>query len=546
MNNGKKKSKDILFKYALFGFLFGFIFPLLSIIVEISRQSLAFSWQSVTAVHNNHLLWIIDTAPIFWGLFAYNTGIGQKKLLIQTEKFEQLVEQRSKDIVRQKLFYEALVDNNPIATVTLDQDQKIISINPAFQTLFGYHQEEVMGVYLDDLIANPDRPQEATNITRMAWEGSAVHEFGKRRRKDGKLVDVEIFGEQIRINGNRIGVLGLYRDITAEKKAQEALSASEERFRIMFDDSPVALRMEDYSGMKKWLDENFDKDVSLAGYAEDHPDIFSYLIQLPKIIDLNDATLWMFGAKDKQEMQSFLHNILGPESHQEAIAIIDAMRSGKTTIEAELIYNRLDGQKIYTITKLSIIPGHEKDWGRILFSNMDITERKLAEERLTYLSLHDIMTGIYNRAFFEEEMSRLSKSRYYPISILVTDMDNLKSINDKYGHQAGDLALQKIAKIIKDCFRSEDVAARIGGDEMAVLLQGLDADGAANAKDRILEAIEAQNQLNSSGVQLSISIGCGTATAGESLANTFKLADERMYLEKKRKKDKLSLNTNTQ
>ena len=403
-----------------------------------------------------------------------------------------------------------------------------------------------MGIYLDDLIANPDRPQEATNITRMAWEGSAVHEFGKRRRKDGKLVDVEIFGEQIRINGNRIGVLGLYRDITAEKEAQEALSASEERFRIMFDDSPVALRMEDYSGMKKWLDENFDKDVSLAVYAEDHPDIFSYLIQLPKIIDLNDATLWMFGANDKQEMQEFLHNILGPESRQEAIAIIDAMRSGKTSIEAELIYNRLDGQKIYTITKLSIIPGHEKDWGRILFSNMDITERKLAEERLTYISLHDIMTGIYNRAFFEEEMSRLSKSRYYPISILVTDMDNLKSINDKYGHQAGDLALQKIARTIKDCFRNEDVIARIGGDEMAVLLQGLDAEGASNAKERILAAIEAQNRLNPVDVQLSISIGCGTATAGESLISTFKLADERMYLEKKRRKEKLSLNTNTQ
>ncbi len=457
--------------------------------------------------------------------------------MLQTEKLEQLVEQRSKDIVRQKLFYEALVDNNPIATVTLDQDQKIISINPAFQSLFGYHQEEVMGVYLDDLIANPERPKEASNITRMAWEGSAVHEFGKRRRKDGKLVDVEIFGEQIRINGNRIGVLGLYRDITAEKEAQEALSASEERFRIMFDDSPVALRMEDYSEMKKWLDENYDSDLPLAVYAEDHPDIFTYLAQLPKIIDLNDATLWMFGADNKQEMQQSLHNIVSPESRREAVAIVDAMRSGETSIEAELIYNRLDGQKIYTITKLSIIPGHEKDWSRILFSNMDITERKLAEERLTYISLHDIMTGIYNRAFFEEEMSRLSKSRYYPISILVMDMDNLKNINDKYGHQAGDQALQNIARIIKDCFRSEDVVARIGGDEIAVLLQGLDANGAANAKERVLSCIEAHNQLGTSDVKLSVSIGWASATAGDSLASAFKLADERMYVEKKKKKD---------
>lgn len=542
----KSKSTTLVFKYVLFGILFGYLFPLMAIFSEISGNGLPLTWQSLRSLQNNHLIWIISTAPFFLGLFAYSAGIRQKKLVLQTEKLEQLVEQRSKDIVRQKLFYEALVDNNPIATVTLDQDQKIISINPAFQNLFGYRQEEIMGVYLDDLIANPERPQEASNITRMAWEGSAVHEFGKRRRKDGRLVDVEIFGEQIRINGNRIGVLGLYRDITAEKEAQEALSASEERFRIMFDDSPVALRMEDYSEMKKWLDENYDSDLPLAIYAEDHPDIFTYLAQLPKIIDLNDATLWMFGADNKKEMQQSLHNIISKESRQEAFEIVDALRRGETSIEAELIYNRLDGQKIYTITKLSIIPGHEKDWGRILFSNMDITERKLAEERLTYLSLHDIMTGVYNRAFFEEEMSRLSKSRYYPISILVADMDNLKNINDQYGHQAGDLALRNIARIIKDCFRSEDVIARIGGDEMAVLLQGLDAIGTLNAKERILSAIEAHNQHSNSDVKLSISIGWGTAVAGDSLTSTFKLADERMYMEKKRKKEKQSLIADTQ
>jgi len=274
----QSKSKFLVFKFILFGILFGSLFPLVAISSEVYNGRLPMTLQSVQNLHNNnHLIWIIESAPFFLGLFAYSAGIRQKKLVLQTEQLEQLAEQRSKDIVRQKLFYEALVDNNPIATVTLDQDQKIISINPAFQNLFGYRQEEIMGVYLDDLIANPERPQEASNITRMAWEGSAVHEFGKRRRKDGKLVDVEIFGEQIRINGNRIGVLGLYRDITAEKEAQEALSASEERFRIMFDDSPVALRMEDYSEMKKWLDENYDSDLPLAVYAEDHPDIFTYL-----------------------------------------------------------------------------------------------------------------------------------------------------------------------------------------------------------------------------------------------------------------------------
>ena len=104
MNNVKIKSKYLVFKYTLFGILFGFLFPLLAIISEIFRQSLTFSWQTIQALHNSQLLWIIDTAPFFLGLFAYNSGVGQKKLLIQTEKLGQLVEQRSKDIVRQKLF----------------------------------------------------------------------------------------------------------------------------------------------------------------------------------------------------------------------------------------------------------------------------------------------------------------------------------------------------------------------------------------------------------------------------------------------------------
>ncbi len=104
------------------------------------------------------MVWIIDTAPFFLGTFAYFAGTRQQQLATQTEELENLIDQRSKDIIRQKLFYEALVDNSPIAIVTLDHDQRIISINPAFQTLFGYRQDEVMGKELDNIIANPVSP----------------------------------------------------------------------------------------------------------------------------------------------------------------------------------------------------------------------------------------------------------------------------------------------------------------------------------------------------------------------------------------------------
>ena len=530
--------RHIILKYTLFGILFGFLFPILATLGEIVTHQLDYSWPTIAAIHQDPLILIIDSAPFFLGIFAFASGTRQNKLVQHTEHMEDLVNNRSKEIIRQKLFYEALVDNSPIAIVTLDHDHKIISINPAFQKLFGYRQDEIMSKDLDGLIANPEHSDETYKITQKVWHGEAVHEFGKRKCKDGSLVDVEIFGEQIKVNGNRIGVLGLYRDITAEKKAREALSASEERFRCMFSDSPVALRMEDYSLAKAWIDKNLDKDDTLMDYQKEHPKFFTKLDSKVKIIDLNEASLWLFGAKNRKELEGKLHKLIDPGCIEEIFKIFDAFRRGETTVERELEFIRLDGKRIYTITKLSIIPGYEQSWGRILFSNMDITERKMAEERLTYISLHDIMTGIYNRAFFEEEMSRLSKSRISPISILVMDMDNLKAINDQYGHAAGDIALQTVADIVKNCFRTEDVAARIGGDEIAVLLQGLDEEGAQKGKERILQGIRDHNQLNNNlSMALSLSVGCATTSQGnKDLGEVFKIADTRMYEEKRRKK----------
>ena len=133
-------------------------------------------------------------------------------------------------------------------------------------------------------------------------------------------------------------------------------------------------------------------------------------------------------------------------------------------------------------------------------------------------------------------MHRLSKSRRYPISIIVLDMDNLKKINDQQGHLAGDVALQNVAYLVKKCFRSEDVIARIGGDEMAVLLPGMTNEGVLKSKERILSEIDMHNVKNGVRTSLSVSIGCATAQQGELLTDTFKRADARMYEDKKRKK----------
>ena len=126
---------------------------------------------------------MIDTAPLFLGFFAFLAGIRQQKIEEQRDRIEDLVESRSLEVIRQKLFYEALVQNNPIAIVTLDKDHQIISINPAFTEMFGYRQDEIIGKEIDPLIANPDCMLEARNITHGVLNGKSMHEFAKREAK---------------------------------------------------------------------------------------------------------------------------------------------------------------------------------------------------------------------------------------------------------------------------------------------------------------------------------------------------------------------------
>ena len=517
--------------------IFGIIYPFLSTSIEIIEHDLPFDFSTyLSAQQQNPLLRILDTALLVLGFLGYQVGIRQKRLLDQADHLEDLVNERSDEILRQKLFYEALVENSPIAIATLDQNHRVLSINPAFTGIFGYRMDEITGTNLDDLVSDPANEQEAYNITKDVLAGKTIHKFGKRRRKNGTLVDVEILGEPIEINGKQIGVLGLYRDITVEIIAKEDLRASEERFRRMFEDSPVALQLEDFSKIKQWVLKTQEKSgLGIREFFEEHPDEFATMSGLGKIISLNSASLFLFHAKDKADLQSNLCSIVSSESRKEQIDIICSLLDGETTLEKEMVYKSMDGERIFAIVKLSILPGSEESWDKILFSNMDITERKFAEEKLSYISLHDIMTGLYNRAFFEEEMERMEKSRLRPISILIGDVDNLKKINDLHGHQAGDVILQNIANIFKKCFRPEDVIARIGGDEFSVLLPNVSADLAKQIKQRVLDQVAFHNQSNSEDMRLSISLGYGTAEKDDLLTDVFKLADERMYQEKQKK-----------
>lgn len=161
----------------------------------------------------------------------------------------------------------------------------------------------------------------------------------------------------------------------------------------------------------------------------------------------------------------------------------------------------------------------------------DITERKKAEERLLYMSTHDTLTGFYNRAYFEDELKRLAEQGLVPVSIIMLDVDGLKEVNDKLGHAAGDKLLKQTASVLLSVFRSEDLVARIGGDEFVVILPGGDPQVAEKAVQRIRYVIE-QSTSTIGGIGLSLSVGTATTDDPDRLEDALRLADERMYQDK--------------
>lgn len=130
-------------------------------------------------------------------------------------------------LAQEKLFFESLVDISPVAIVWLDLEERITSCNPAFEKLFGYRREEVIGFPLDPLISTDATLSEAHNYTKMALSGTLAHGHSQRCKKDGSILEVEIFGVPLNIESRCVGVLALYHDITELVEARHQAEAAD-------------------------------------------------------------------------------------------------------------------------------------------------------------------------------------------------------------------------------------------------------------------------------------------------------------------------------
>lgn len=317
-------------------------------------------------------------------------------------------------------------------------------------------------------------------------------------------------------------VLVTIEDITIRKTA-------ERRFQSLFESSPISLWEEDYSALKAYFDSLSAQGVTdLHDYLDEHPEVISHCTALIKVLNVNQKTVELFRADSKEHLLANLNLVFRDGMGEHFAKELVDLWNGKLVYERDGINYALDGEPINIKLDFRIMPGHEEDFGWALVSIQDITARKKAEDYLRYLGTRDVMTGLYNRAFFEETIAKLENQRREPVSIIIADLNYLKRANDTLGHQGGDKLIRRAAEVLSAAFDSNQIVARIGGDEFAVIMPEINEELALEAAKRI-QALVGLNNKYYGEPELSISLGAATSKAGLSLEKVINMADDAMY-----------------
>lgn len=230
-----------------------------------------------------------------------------------------------------------------------------------------------------------------------------------------------------------------------------------------------------------------------------------------EFLDANPAFLKMFGFKDQHSLFKYSWNALyaNPDERKNFVQTITSKDRVKNW---ETLFRRSDGETFWAQVTAVLQPSQEDHTLKVMGIVEDISDRKRVEEKMQYLATHDSLTNIFNRYSLEEAINRtVAKSkRGLKSALLLIDLDNFKLVNDTLGHTAGDEMLITVTSILKRNLREGDLLARVGGDEFAVLLEGVSREEAMIVAEKLRRAVdnsELQLCIYKRHLRLSISIG---------------------------------------
>ena len=351
----------------------------------------------------------------------------------------------------------------------------------------------------------------------------------------GDRLDIQLKGIVLPQHEHDLSLLLITtEDITPYTEACRLEEKSRHLAEARFMYSPTSLWVEDFSRIKTKLDNVRALGIEdFKTFLDVHSDFINECIKDIVIIDVNQATLDLFGAPNKDTLYKNMHKVFAQEMVKTFREQLIELWNGNIHHHREAINYALDGSIRHVLLQFSVFPDYQEDWGMVQVALTDITARKKAENYLEYLGKHDVLTKLYNRAFYTTEINRLERNMLRPVSCIFMDMNGLKELNDTLGHDVGDNLLQRMGNILNQLVQQTLYSAcRIGGDEFVVLLPGADEAALQNCLQSLQELLFVDNQFYSH-QPLSLSTGYATNKDGERMEDMLKRADMIMYQEKR-------------
>ena len=410
---------------------------------------------------------------------------------------------------------------------------RVLQVNRRTLELFSADSQQHLEANLDKVFRD-DRHDTAVHELAQLWDGQM--EFANQTVNyalDGRRLDVLV---RARIlpghEADWSRVLVSLEDNTQQLEAARRLRRSEQYARDLFEHSPVSLWVEDFSAVKSLLDGVRAQGIGdFKTFLKVHPEFVSRCMQEIRVIDVNQQTLRMFGASSKEMLLNNIGRVFRGEMHESFADQLLDLWEGKTFQQREVVNYALSGDAVHIHMQFSVLADHLADWGLVLLSLVDITARKKAEAYLEYLGKHDVLTQLRNRAFYAEELNRVTRKGPWPLSIIAIDLNGLKVVNDEQGHAAGDSMLRRVGEVLAKAVDPPACAARIGGDEFTVLLPGMDERSAFALQERILSMLDLNNQFYP-GQPISLAMGVASCRSGDMVEAAIHRADQAMYAEK--------------
>lgn len=429
--------------------------------------------------------------------FAELASIALDNATLFTTYKNELIERRQTEKALQicQANYRAIFDAVSDGIVVHDAvTGEIIDSNKKAQELYGFSGEEVISRGLNGIGCNQSSysEKEALEWIRCAAAGKPQLFEWMIQNKVGEPIWVEVNLKYAEIGGRQC-ILAVVRDIRRRKRREIELHKIQRKIQALINAIPDNMFLIRRDG--RFMDCKINSQLLYYLLSDD-------------IVGKNVSEVF------EEEL-----------AQQTMDAIEDTIISGNLQMY-EFQVNKEESQYYF---EARIVPRGDEE---VLVIIRDVTDRKQIEEKLAYLSHRDTMTGLYNRDYFEETMRRMSNMPNITVGIIICDLDGLKLINDTLGHSMGDEVLKAVADVLKRAFRPNDLIARIGGDEFAILLPTNSAPVFKIACSRVRELIEEYNY-NQPIVPLSVSIGFSVSKEiPTDMDALFKEADNYMYREK--------------